>query len=143
MGGFIAQDQFNPESFGQGQAYLATSIRDIINLFEDEIIHIWNALLMKKRVVVYADKIPHLLKVIRALPLLVFHRQDWNILRPYVTSSSTELEELQEAGVYVAGVVDIGVKRQANLYDLFVNVTERSVTIADHAAGSLVAFYSA
>lgn len=39
---------------------------------------------MKKRVAVYADRLPHVLRVIRALPLFAFHRQDWDVLRPYV-----------------------------------------------------------
>ena len=39
---------------------------------------------MKKRVAVYSDRIGHVLRVIRALPLFSFHRQDWDVLRPYV-----------------------------------------------------------
>lgn len=39
---------------------------------------------MKKRIVVYSEKLSLVLRVIRALPLFAFHRQDWDILRPYV-----------------------------------------------------------
>jgi hypothetical protein len=36
---------------------------------------------MKKRVAVFCEKLSALLKFIRAMPLFVFHRQDWNVLR--------------------------------------------------------------
>lgn len=40
--------------------------------------------MMKKRIIVYSEKLGLLLKLIRAFPLFSFHRQDWDILRPYV-----------------------------------------------------------
>lgn len=61
-----------------------TTFKDIIKLFDEQTIHIWSAILMKKRVAVYSDRLPHVLRVIRALPLFAFHRQDWDVLRPYV-----------------------------------------------------------
>lgn len=45
---------------------------------------------MKKRVAVYSDRIAHVLRVIRALPLFSFHRQDWDVLRPYVVRDVTD-----------------------------------------------------
>lgn len=39
---------------------------------------------MKKRVAVFGDRLAHIQRVIRALPLFTFHRQDWDVLRPYV-----------------------------------------------------------
>lgn len=38
---------------------------------------------MKKRIAVYSERLAHVLRVIRALPLFSFHRQDWDVLRPY------------------------------------------------------------
>lgn len=65
---------------------------DVINLFDEQTIHIWSAILMKKRVAVYSDRLAHVLRVIRALPLFTFHRQDWDILRPFVVRLFTCLQ---------------------------------------------------
>jgi len=46
---------------------------------------------MKKRVAVYCERLAHVLRVIRALPLFSFHRQDWDVLRPF-TVRFIELE---------------------------------------------------
>jgi hypothetical protein len=48
----------------------------------------------------------------RALPLLVFHRQNWNILRPIVVlNDSAVIADLKSAANYVAGVIDPQVNR--------------------------------
>lgn len=60
------------------------SFEDVIAMFDDQTIHIWSAVLMKKRIALYSERLGHVLKIIRALPLFAFHRQDWDILRPYV-----------------------------------------------------------
>lgn len=60
-------------------------LADVTKLFGPEMVLLWSALLMKKRVVVYSEKLTVLLRVIRALPLLVSYRQNWSILRPLVT----------------------------------------------------------
>lgn len=44
--------------------------------------------MMKKRIIVYSEKLGLLLKLIRAFPLFAFHRQDWDILRPYVVCNT-------------------------------------------------------
>ena len=49
---------------------------------------LWSALLTKKRVLVYSSNVVELLKIVRALPLLVFHRQNWDVLRPIVVRNS-------------------------------------------------------
>lgn len=47
---------------------------------------------MKKRVAVYSERLPHVLRVIRALPLFAFHRQDWDVLRPFVVRHANRLK---------------------------------------------------
>jgi hypothetical protein len=75
---------WNREDYPARNALIATSIKDIIRLFGIEIILLWAALMMKKRVVVYCDRISTLLRVIRAFPLFIWHRRDWDLLRPFV-----------------------------------------------------------
>lgn len=59
-------------------------ILDLSRILEEELVLVWNAVMMKKRIIVYSEKMGLLLKFIRALPLFAFHRHDWDILRPYV-----------------------------------------------------------
>lgn len=90
---------------------------------------------MKKRIVVYCDIINVVLKIIRALPLFVFHRKDWDILRPYVvwifktfflksfwkTMNEDEILELKTTGVFIAGFTDPSIKGRTDLYDVLVD----------------------
>jgi hypothetical protein len=55
--------------------------------------------------------------------LFVFHRQNWDILRPFVTLHPSELEELKQTGVYIAGFTDSAVRTREDLFDLFVDGT--------------------
>jgi len=125
--------KFVDSEYDPRRAFLVTSLKDIIRMFGEDSVLLWVAFLTKKRVVVYADKLGVLLKLIRGLPLLVWHRQNWNILRPFVTMSSQELTDLTSAGVYCAGFIDPAVKSQQSLYDIFVDVNARSITVPTHA----------
>jgi len=113
-------------------------LKDIVRIFGEEVVLIWVALMTKKRIVVYADKLPVLLKVIRGFPVLVWHRQNWNILRPFVTSTPQEIAELTSSGVYCAGFFDPSIRSQESLYDLFVDVNSRTITVAAHAQDDFV-----
>jgi len=138
--------QFDGGSFGKfvdaehdnRRAFLASSIKHIIKLFGEDIILLWVALLTKKRVIVYADNLSVLLNVIRGLPLLVWHRQNWNLLRPYVTFSKNEVADLVASGVFVAGFTDTAIRAQESIYDIYVDVNSRSVYIPNHAKDEFV-----
>jgi len=94
-------------------------------MFGLEIILVWTALMMKKRIAVFSDRVSVLLKVVRTLPLFVWHRRDWSLLRPIVTLResvrSLEEEDLAKAGVYIAGFTDPIIKSKQNLYDVLVD----------------------
>ncbi|KAF2073893.1 hypothetical protein CYY_004781 [Polysphondylium violaceum] len=133
-----ALGKFVDSSFDVRRSYLATSIKDVIRLFGEEIILIWSAMAMKKRVVVYSEKLISLLKVIRALPLFVFHRQNWNILRPYVSINDLEIKDLQSTGIYCAGFVDPSIKSRDDLYDILIDLSSKEVSISSYSKDQFV-----
>jgi len=126
---------FNTADFDPRKSYFATSMKDIIKMFGLHTILLWCALIMKKRIVVYSDNLELLLKIIRGIPLFVWHRQDWEVLRPYVTMSTAQLEELSASGVYIAGFTDSSIKMKKEYYDLLIDVNARTITFPEHAAG--------
>jgi len=116
------------------QRVFISPVKKIFELFGVEFIVIWNAVLLRQRIFVYSDKLDEVLGLIKALPLIgAWHRQDWDILRPFVTLSEIELKDLRDAGVYIAGFTDASCVQKKDYYDLYVDVPARSLTIADHA----------
>jgi len=121
---------FLVKDFDPRLSYVASPISDVINIFGVETILIYTALLLKKKVVVYSPKVETILDVCRALPLLVWHRQNWSIVHPYVHLEDEELERLTTSIAYVAGFTDASVESRTELYDLFVNVAAGEISIA-------------
>lgn len=127
---------FSVKSYDARRAYVACSFKEVVQLFGVESILIFNALLLKKRVVVYAPTLDSLLKTCRALPLFVWHRQNWNVVYPSLELEEGELATLAPLGTYVAGFTDASAEGRTDLYDLFVNVPAGSITVATHAKDS-------
>ncbi|PRP74132.1 FAM45 family protein [Planoprotostelium fungivorum] len=130
--------EFSAASHDARAAYLASSIKDVIRIFGEDIILIWAALIMKKRLIVVSQKLGLLQKICRALPVLVWHRQNWDIVRPYVNHSDNEISDVQDSQVYIAGFIDESIREREDLYDLLVDVNNRSVTVSSAAKGDFM-----
>lgn len=118
---------------------LISPIKGLLSMFGTDIMIIWTAMLQKKRVFVYSSDINELLNVVRALPLIgAWHRLDFSILRPFVLLNPLQLGELKSAGVYVAGFNDIQAQNKSDLYDLFIDVSNRSIYIPEHSKSDFV-----
>jgi len=128
LGSFVSND------YDKSKDHLVASpLLDIVQIFEESSWIIWSALLMKKRVAVYSQRDDILQKIIRAIPLFVLHRQDWNLLRPLVNiRNQNEISDLTSAGVYVAGFTDNIVKQKEEYYDILMDVDNKTVTVASH-----------
>jgi hypothetical protein len=111
-----------------------TSLRAVVRTFGQASVLLWCAMLLKKRVLVHGSRWADLQKIVRALPQLAWHRQDWGILRPMVQlSSEAQLKDLASAGVYVAATTDNAARGREDLYDLFVDVSSRTIVVAPEA----------
>ena len=70
------------------------------------------------------------------LPQLVWHRQDWGILRPFIAlnegGDSVQAQELQSAGVFCAGFVDSNILTNDEQFDVVVNLPASSITVLNH-----------
>ena len=61
-----------------------------------------------------------LLRITRAFPIFVWHRQDWSVLRPYMTMADSEVDELRTAGVYGARLLVCCRPQQLTIVDWYV-----------------------
>ena len=120
-------------SFDPRRAFIACPLKPLILQFGIESILLYNALLLKCRVAVYSSQLESLLAFTRTLPLLALHRQNWNILFPYVDLVEQELATLQKQPAYVAGFLDPAVENRVDLYDIFVNISSSTISIPEHA----------
>lgn len=67
----------------------------------------------------------------------MWHRQDWNIIYPFMELTPPEVSELLSMKTYVAGFKDAAVEGRADLYDLFVNLPAIEINVAAHAKGNV------
>jgi len=111
---------------------LKVSIRWMIEMFEVEAVLIWSCMMLKKRMVVYSSKILELQRFLRIIPALVPHRDSWSSLRPYCVGDEEDEEELRSSSFFVAGVVE-PMESNKELWDIYVDISSQSITVADHA----------
>jgi len=135
-GSFVSEEtnsKFNYEDYDQMKIMASKSpIKTIIKMFGLDIILIYTALILKKRIAVYHHKLETLLQFIRALPAFVWHRIDSNqILYPCVElSSQLELQELKLLNHYVAGFLESDIENRNDLYDIYVNLAAVEITVS-------------
>lgn len=133
-GGYAFKDQkFLDSKWDVRQAYINTSIKKVLQLFGADSMTIWTAMLLKRRIVVFCEEASELLSFIRALPLLVWHRQNWDVLHPFVTMDTMEITQLTSSTTYCAGFVDAAICGQEQLFDLLIDVSAQRLAVSTHA----------
>lgn len=129
---------YDLNKFSNDDAYLSVScLKDLITSFGMEIVLLWNAILLKKRILVIDENYNSLMSTMRTLPQLCFHRKDWNILRPLVTSDQVYIDDLKTNGIFIAGTLDMALLSSSDLYDVVVSMVDHRITISQNAQISL------
>jgi hypothetical protein len=130
-----AAGSFSMNNFASTDAIVAstTAMKELYQSLGMDFIILWNSLLLRKRILVVANKVPKLLSVIRCLPLLAWHRQDWSILRPIIGDEAECMEDIRTSGVYIGGTVDPMLASKTDDFDVIYNIDSAHVEVLAHA----------
>jgi len=129
---------WSDSKFDNRRALIAGSIKATVKSFGQQIALLWTAIVLKKRIFVYADSVSEVLSLVRIMPLFgSWHRQNWGILRPLVCLGETELQDLAKSKVYVAGTTDARCSSKEGFYDLFVDATSAKMSVPSHAKAGM------
>ena len=114
------------------------TMKDLVSMLGIEAVVLWNAVLLKKRILVLSDSASKLFPVLRTLPLLApVHRRDFTVLRPLVSADQEyHIEDLQSAGVWIAGTTDTDMAGHSTV-DVLLNLSERRVIVTTHAVAEM------
>jgi len=127
---------FSAKNFDINEAYLTCALMDTLKALKEQFVMLWMAMLLKKRVVVYCPNLEQLQLIVRTMPLLVWHRENFDVLRPLVNLSEVEIADL--SGHFVAGFTDESCKAAGHkLYDVLLDVPAQSIVLSDKAAASM------
>lgn len=112
-------------------------IKSIIRLFHLDVILIYTALLLKRRIAIYHHSQSTLLDFSTALLSFVSHRPEVNthdILYPNVDLHDPEqLEQLYRLGHFIATFQDANISEQVDLYDIYINLAAVEISISNKA----------
>ncbi|XP_061184782.1 DENN domain-containing protein 10-like [Saccostrea echinata] len=130
--------RFSVQDYDIRRSYANTKLKDFILTYGVESIIVYTALLLKKRLVVYCpeNQVQQLMSIVRSLPALVWHRQNWDIAFPLIEMEDSEVDVLKQTSSYVAGVTDASMEGRSDLYDVFVNTSTGQISIAPEAKES-------
>lgn len=133
--GSFALGNFKDESVNR----FPSVIKEMTGMLDNEIVLLWNAVLLKKRILIIAENTGRAIQIVRSLPLLAWHRQDWSVLRPVIRDEPAHIEDLTSAGVYIAGTVDESLSARSEMFDVIVTITpeQRRVNVTGHAQADM------
>ncbi|KAK9496575.1 hypothetical protein O3M35_013161 [Rhynocoris fuscipes] len=118
-------------------AYSNFKVKEMINTFGLEVILIYNALLLKRKLIVYHHNLPVLLEWIKSFPYLMTHRKFDEIFYPWIELTDEEIQELKSCSYYIAGCSDNSIFSRPELYDVLVNLPAKEITVAQHCKDRL------
>ncbi|XP_018579887.1 protein FAM45A [Anoplophora glabripennis] len=104
-------------------------IKDLISNFGLEIILIYNAILLKRRILIYHHDIEKLQKKMAPMTYLIPFRNLKDYLLPWIEN----INELKGCSFYLAGTTEKNALSNERYYDLYVNLLENEITISKAA----------
>jgi hypothetical protein len=116
-----------------------SNLKELVQKIGVEIVILWNAVLLKKRVLIISDDLISLQQTLRTLPLFIWHRRDFSVLRPVIRNESEHIEDLTSSGVFIAGSLDASLVARSDLFDVIVSLAggESRVNVAGHAQADM------
>lgn len=125
--------------------FIPTSVGSMLEVVKDygmDMIVLYNAILLKKRVLVIGDEQRQVMTVLETLPQFAVHRKDAydQSLRPIVLSNSVHLEDLSQAGYWIASMSEssyANVNMDKVRPDVTVNLSDKRITVAPYALNSM------
>ncbi|KAI2805500.1 Protein fam45a [Blomia tropicalis] len=111
----------------------SNSLKKIIKLFHLDVILIYTALLLKRKIVVYHHSQSKLLEFMSALPFFVSHRIECpdDTFYPNLDLHCPEqIEHIKGQAHYIATFYDSKVEEHEDLYDMYVNLAAVEITIS-------------
>jgi hypothetical protein len=115
-------------------------LKELIRDIGMEVVILWNAVMLKKRILVVDEDVKKILDVTRTLPQLASHRSDWSILRPLVLDDSSQVEDLETSGVYIAGATSnaaASLLGRGDLFDVILSLADHRVTVSNAATATM------
>uniref|UniRef100_A0A023F634 UDENN domain-containing protein n=1 Tax=Triatoma infestans TaxID=30076 RepID=A0A023F634_TRIIF len=118
-------------------AFKHSNVKEMIKMFGLEIILIYNALLLKRKLIVYHHNLPTLLEWLKSFPYLMVHRKFDEVFFPWFELTDEEIQELNSCTNYIAGCCDNTVFSRPELYDVLVNLPAKEITVAQQSKDRL------
>ena len=129
---------FDMTAYNDSNAYaMISKIKDLNSMLNIDIVIVWNAVLLKKRILVIGSDCNQVLSIVRTLPQLAWHRQDWSILRPLIRNEQEHIDDLLSSGVFIAGTTDTSMGDKSELFDVILSLDEGRITITTHAVPTM------
>ncbi|KAH9413011.1 Protein fam45a [Dermatophagoides pteronyssinus] len=127
--------QQHNDEFNEKQK-LQSKLRSIIKMFSLDIILIYTALLLKKRIIIYGNDSQLLFEFAITLPLFIKHRQ--NILNeefiPNVDlQCPIQINDLRYRQNFISTFNDPRIEEHEDLYDIYINLATIEITISHRA----------
>jgi len=134
----LPNGEFQVSNYNKSMLLTDLNIKKLIQRFNEEIILLWNGLILKKRILVYSSNVQELSSVMSVLPIFVCHRAEWSeYFWPFITETPEELEALSRSSLYVAGIVS-DLNSSKIEYDLLVNLDDQSISIHQDAKSEFI-----
>ena len=132
--------EWSAKNYSDKKALISNcSLRDILLQYQNESVILWQAMQLKKNIVIYSDSIVKIQKFIRAMPHFVFQRGEsvWRTLHPLLMGTSLEVELLSKSSSYFVAGTCVSTFRtdysNTKLFDLYLDLDESSLSVSEHA----------